>query len=849
MRKLIPCFHLLGGEYSDLLGQGCAKTIRVICFLMLTALVPMMAQQTRKSEPIQGQYVVVFKKGSLTGGRTLAGKPYELRQQVMREEATATLKRYNLEQHKVLHVYETALAGFSVSGLTKAEADRLAKDPRIAYLEQDQTVYLSDMGQSETFMPPTATPCEKAIIINGQNYVTGSAEFGPQVFNVTAEIVLVNDGTGTLTDACSAVTNTITGKIAVIDRGSCEFGFKALQAQNAGAVGVIIVNNASGAAPGMAIGTSGGSVTIPVLSLSLADGNTVKAAMLNGTVSATMLSQFGVGGQCTPWGIARVGGGLSGAGKRAWIIDSGIDLDHPDLNVNATLGASFNDIESDLDDHNGHGSHVSGTIAALDNGFGVIGVAAGAEVVPVKVFSASGDASYEIVIAAVNFVAAHAQSGEVCNMSLGGSFNAALNNAVIAASAVCSFTLSAGNDAQSATNASPASANGANIYTVSAIDIYDQRAYFTNYGNPPIDYAAPGLNVASCSKDGGYAFNSGTSMSAPHIAGLVLLGKICSINNMLNDIDGTPDPIAIHDVTSDSDNDGVTVCNGDCNDSDASIYKNATELCDAKDNDCDGSTDEGIATAACSVGIGECLSTGTISCVGGQMICSAVAGTPTAETCNSLDDNCDGVVDNVSNTSTCPAITGLAVSGVTESSATISCNVACTAKYRRMIRKTSANVWGYADFNQPTVSSTVSGLLSATQYGVRMRTLCSATILGSLSSEKKFTTLGSLPLMGSQGNIPEGIETSRVTDTEPIVSIYPNPSTGQINLDVTALTDQPVSIIISDNSGRNIMARRTKIQSGNLFESFDLTNMPTGIYILRLKLDDGNNITRTIIKN
>lgn len=245
-----------------------------------------------------------------------------------------------------------------------------------------------------------------------------------------------------------------------------------------------------------------------------------------------------------PWGIVRVGGGSSGNFATAWIIDSGIDLDHPDLNVDASRGANFSS-DNSLDDLNGHGSHVAGTIAAVDNGFGVIGVAPGAKVVPVKVLNRRGSGSTSGVIAGIDYVAANANPGDVANMSLGGGASTSLDNAVIAAAATgIKFSLAAGNESDDANNHSPARANGANIYTISAMDSNDVFAYFSNYGNPPVDYCAPGVSIYSTYKGGGYATLSGTSMAAPHVAGLLLLGIIHTDGYVQNDPDGNPDPIA-----------------------------------------------------------------------------------------------------------------------------------------------------------------------------------------------------------------------------------------------------------------------------------------------------------------
>ncbi len=254
--------------------------------------------------------------------------------------------------------------------------------------------------------------------------------------------------------------------------------------------------------------------------------------------------------QDIPYGITRVNGGIAYTGSNvAWIIDTGIDLDHPDLNVDGSNG--FNAFSSgrdgkSLDDNNGHGTHVAGTIAALDNNEGVVGVAAGATVVPVKVLDSRGSGSYSGVIAGVDHVAANGSDGDVANMSLGGPVSQALDDAVIAASQYVKFSLAAGNSGESANDSSPARVNGANIVTISAMDSNDDWAYFSNFGNPPVDYAAPGVSVKSTWKNREYKTISGTSMAAPHAAGVLLLGSAREDGDVKNDPDGNPDPIIVH---------------------------------------------------------------------------------------------------------------------------------------------------------------------------------------------------------------------------------------------------------------------------------------------------------------
>ncbi|MFC3417345.1 S8 family peptidase [Algoriphagus hitonicola] len=253
--------------------------------------------------------------------------------------------------------------------------------------------------------------------------------------------------------------------------------------------------------------------------------------------------------QETPYGINRVNGGAAYTGSaKAYVIDSGIDASHPDLTVDASAG--FNAFTKGKDanlsvDGNGHGTHVAGTIAANDNDIGVIGVAAGATVVPIKVLDSRGSGSYSGVIAGVDFVTANANPGDVANMSLGGPASDALDAAVISmASAGVKVALAAGNESQDASNSSPARANGDNIYTVSAIDSSDNFASFSNFGNPPVDYAAPGVAVKS-TVPGGYATYSGTSMASPHVAGILLTGTPQTDGTANGDPDGDPDPIAV----------------------------------------------------------------------------------------------------------------------------------------------------------------------------------------------------------------------------------------------------------------------------------------------------------------
>lgn len=260
----------------------------------------------------------------------------------------------------------------------------------------------------------------------------------------------------------------------------------------------------------------------------------------------------GTSNQTTPWGISRVGGATASSGT-AWVIDTGIDLDHPDLNVDSQRSAVFvsrGPGSGSPDDGNGHGTHVAGTIAAIDNDRDVVGVAAGAAVVAVKVLDDRGSGSYSGVIDGIDYVAANASAGDVANLSLGGSTSNAVDDAVRnAADQGIYFAIAAGNSGDNANNYSPARVEYNNVWTVSATDDTDTFASFSNWSgptNPPIEFAAPGVDILSLWLNGGTDTISGTSMASPHVAGLLLVtgGNPTSDGSAGNDPDGDPDPIA-----------------------------------------------------------------------------------------------------------------------------------------------------------------------------------------------------------------------------------------------------------------------------------------------------------------
>ena len=247
------------------------------------------------------------------------------------------------------------------------------------------------------------------------------------------------------------------------------------------------------------------------------------------------------------WNINRIGYG-NGIGKTAWIIDSGIDFDHPDLTVDQTRSRSFVEGQTSADDQNGHGTHVAGIIGAKNNAIGVLGVASGASLVALKVLDKEGEGNLSYIIQALAYINTVADVGDVVNMSVGGESGSGILDQQVKNTAARGiyFAIAAGNDNQLANLSSPARVNASNVYTVSAVDSLDNFASFSNYGNDVVDFAAPGVRILSTWMDNKYAYASGTSMAAPHVAGLLLLrGRdITSSGVAKNDPDGISDPIA-----------------------------------------------------------------------------------------------------------------------------------------------------------------------------------------------------------------------------------------------------------------------------------------------------------------
>ncbi|MGR5114825.1 S8 family serine peptidase [Photobacterium damselae] len=245
-----------------------------------------------------------------------------------------------------------------------------------------------------------------------------------------------------------------------------------------------------------------------------------------------------------PWGVSRVGGPQIAEYGTAWVIDTGIDSRHPDLNVDKNRGANFIRGKNTTEDGNGHGTHIAGTIAAKVDGYDVVGVAAGATVIPVRVLDNNGSGTMDGVIAGVDHVYRNGQYGDCANMSLGAQgFSSALDTAIkAAANKGIIFAVAAGNSSANAANFTPASTTHPNVFTISSVGQYDNFSWFSNYGSV-VEYALPGENILSTKTGGGTVAYNGTSMAAPHFCGLAIIGSYYINAYANNDPDGSPDPI------------------------------------------------------------------------------------------------------------------------------------------------------------------------------------------------------------------------------------------------------------------------------------------------------------------
>jgi len=229
--------------------------------------------------------------------------------------------------------------------------------------------------------------------------------------------------------------------------------------------------------------------------------------------------------QEVPWSIAqynipRLWSKYTGQNVVVAIIDSGCQLEHPDLKNNYIEGYNTINKNQDPIDENGHGTHVAGTVAAINNNKGVVGVAPNAKIMPIKVFDASGAGSNSNVSAAIDW--ASKNGADIICMSLGSRYgNRSLEKSIMNAlnrGSVC--FCAAGNSGEKSDILYPAKYE----LTVStgAIDLKKNRALFSCSGEE-LDFMAPGVDILSTMNNGGYAIMSGTSMANPYVVGCAAL--------------------------------------------------------------------------------------------------------------------------------------------------------------------------------------------------------------------------------------------------------------------------------------------------------------------------------------
>lgn len=235
-----------------------------------------------------------------------------------------------------------------------------------------------------------------------------------------------------------------------------------------------------------------------------------------------------------PWGIDRIDADLVwdtngdlvvdsestiGVGVKVAILDTGIDIDHPDLIDNLSGGINIINYRKSYDDDNGHGTHVAGIVAGVDNEIGVVGVAPGVSLYGVKVLNRRGQGWLSDVIDGLDWCVNNGM--DIINMSFGSSSgNQTFQEAIAKVyQAGIVQVAAAGNEYEGPVDYPAAYPE---TIAVSAIDSSDNFAEFSSAG-PEVDLTAPGVDIFSPYKGDGYKTLSGTSMAAPHLAGVVAL--------------------------------------------------------------------------------------------------------------------------------------------------------------------------------------------------------------------------------------------------------------------------------------------------------------------------------------
>jgi subtilisin family serine protease len=262
------------------------------------------------------------------------------------------------------------------------------------------------------------------------------------------------------------------------------------------------------------------------------DDDVVVEALIRGGISAKPVPVQPA--ETLPWGVDRIDADLvwgitTGDPVKVAIVDTGIDMKHPDLKDNLKGGVSTVNYTTSYNDDNGHGTHVAGIAAAIDNEIGVIGVGPKIDLYAVKVLDRRGSGYLSDVIEGLDWAI---QNGmQVVNMSLGTASNVlSFQEAVQKVNAAGIVQVAAAGNSGGSVSYPAAYSE---VIAVSATDKTDTIASWSSRG-PEIDLAAPGVNIYSTYKGSTYASLSGTSMAAPHVTGvaaLVIDRKTCDYDS------------------------------------------------------------------------------------------------------------------------------------------------------------------------------------------------------------------------------------------------------------------------------------------------------------------------------
>jgi subtilisin len=422
------------------------------------------------------------------------------------DPSTVAAEHSRAHDAAVTFVYRSALRGYAAR-LSDRAAARIAADPRVAYVDVDRIMTVDHHVCGHTHPRHGEGACDPE-------------PPGDEIATYTVSGIVTDAGTK------AAIAN------ATVTVGT----LPSVQTTSSGAYTVAGV-------------PAGETYTVTAVASGYQTASTTTGTVDANTTGVDLaLTAAPPSQQQTPWGIARVGAPLAtntGAGIDVYVIDSGIDHTHPDLTVVSGVNCSGGSpLRASCKvglpgDDNGHGTHVAGTIAALDNTIGVVGVAPDARLHAVKVLRADGAGYRSWIIAGIDWIVQSKPSGKavVANMSIGGSGSktgTCTSGAFVGTDsyhqAICTatrsgvvFAVSAGNSGADAAGSVPAAYDDS-VITVSATNAASDWPSWSNWGKPaPVALAAPGVGVLSTRAGGGTVTFNGTSMAAPHVAGAAAL--------------------------------------------------------------------------------------------------------------------------------------------------------------------------------------------------------------------------------------------------------------------------------------------------------------------------------------